>query len=250
MSDIYARTEMLLGPAAMKRLAASKVAIFGIGGVGSFTVEGLARSGLGQLVLVDHDRISVTNINRQIHATHKTLGLSKVEIMRERVLEINPEARVTVHQLFYRSEQAPDLVNPDLDYIVDAVDSIGAKIDLIMQARRMNIPIISCMGAGNKLDPTRFEVADLYETSVCPLARVMRRELRKREVDRLKVVYSTEPPVNKSAGNCQSDRPGDIDLDMNSGDGFKRIIPGSIAFVTAVAGLILAGEVVKDLIAL
>ena len=250
MSDIYARTEMLLGPAAMKRLAASKVAIFGIGGVGSFTVEGLARSGLGQLVLVDHDRISVTNINRQIHATHKTLGLSKVEIMRERVLEINPEARVTVHQLFYRSEQAPDLVNPDLDYIVDAVDSIGAKIDLIMQARRMNIPIISCMGAGNKLDPTRFEVADLYETSVCPLARVMRRELRKRGVDQLKVVYSTEPPVHKSAGNCQADRPGDIDLDMNSGDGFKRIIPGSIAFVTAVAGLILAGEVVKDLIAL
>ena len=247
MSDIFARTEMLLGPAALKKLSASKVAVFGIGGVGSFTVEGLARSSVGQLVLVDHDQITVTNINRQIHATHKTLGLSKVEVMRRRVLEINPEARVTVHQLFYRTEQAPDLVSPDLDYIVDAVDSIGAKIDLIMQARQMNIPIISCMGAGNKLDPTRFEVADLYQTSVCPLARVMRRELRKRGVDQLKVVYSTEPPVHKSAGNCQTGQPGDIDLDINSGDGFKRIIPGSIVFVTAVAGLILAGEVVKDL---
>lgn len=250
MSDIFARTEMLLGPAALGKLAASKVAVFGIGGVGSFTVEGLARSGVGQLVLVDHDLITVTNINRQIHATHKTLGLSKVEVMRQRILDINPEARVTGHQVFYRSEQAPDLVDPDLDYIVDAVDSVGAKIDLIMQARQMNIPIISCMGAGNKWDPTRFEVADIFETSVCPLARVMRRELRKRGVDQLKVVYSTEPPANKSAGYCQAGQPGDIDLDMNSGDGFKRIIPGSIAFVTAVAGLILAGQVVQDLIAL
>lgn len=248
MSDKFTRTEMLLGPAALEKLAASQVAVFGIGGVGSFVVEALTRSGVGQLVLVDHDQITVTNINRQIHATHKTLGLSKVEVMRQRVLEINPEARVTVHQLFYRAEQVPDLVGPDLDYVVDAVDSIGAKIDLIMQARQMNIPVISCMGAGNKLDPTRFEAADIYETSVCPLARVMRRELRKRGVDRLKVVYSAEPPVHKSAGYCPIGQP-EIELEMNSGDGFKRIIPGSIAFVTAAAGLILAGEVVKDLVA-
>ncbi|MEQ8200046.1 MAG: tRNA threonylcarbamoyladenosine dehydratase [Syntrophomonadaceae bacterium] len=249
MSDIFTRTEMLLGSAALEKLHASKVAVFGIGGVGSFAVEGLARSGVGHLALVDHDHITVTNINRQIHATRHTLGLSKAAVMRERVLDINPEAQVTVHQLFYRAERCPGLLSADLDYIIDAVDSIGAKIDLVMQAREMNIPIISCMGAGNKLDPTRFEVADIYETSVCPLARVMRRELRKRGVRQLKVVYSTEPAVKRTVGNCQVDPPGDTDLDINSGDGFKRIIPGSVAFVTAAAGLILAAAVVKDLIA-
>lgn len=250
MPDIFARTEMLLGAAALDKLAASKVAVFGIGGVGSFAVEALARSGVGQLVLVDHDHITVTNINRQIHATRHTLGLGKAELMGERVLDINPEAQVTVHQLFYRAERTPGLVSADLDYVIDAVDSIGAKLDLIMQAGEMNIPIISCMGAGNKLDPTRFEVADIYQTSVCPLARVMRRELRKRGVRKLKVVYSTEPAANAAAGDCRIGPSADTDLDMNSGDGFKRIIPGSVAFVTAAAGLILAGEVVRDLVAL
>jgi len=249
MDDKFARTEMLLGEAAMEKLARSRVAVFGIGGVGSFAAEGLARSGLGQLTLVDHDHITITNVNRQIHATPQTVGRSKVEVMRERILEINPAAQVTIHQAFYRAERGAGLVSPDLDYVIDAIDSVGAKLDLIMQAQQMQIPIISCMGAGNKLDPTRFEVTDVFATSVCPLARVMRRELRKRGVSQLKVVYSDEPPLI-AVGDCSlASLPESYDLDINSGDGFKRIIPGSAAFVTAVAGLILAGQVIKDLVA-
>lgn len=249
MSDNFARTEMLLGEAAMEKLARSKVAVFGIGGVGSFAAEGLARSGVGQLVLVDHDDITVTNINRQIHANCKTVGLGKVEVMRERILDINPAAQVTVHKVFYRADRAAALVSPDLDYVVDAIDSIAAKIELVIQAQQMNIPIVSCMGAGNKLDPTRFEVTDVYSTSVCPLARVMRRELRKRGVRQLKVVYSSEPTLMAAGDRCPAPPSEALNLDMNSGDGFKRIIPGSVAFVTAVAGLILAGEVIRDLAA-
>jgi len=229
---------MLIGPEALDKLSRSKVAVFGIGGVGSFVVEGLARSGVGRLVLIDHDVVCVTNINRQIHASHKTLGKPKVEVMRDRVLEINPRAQVEIHQLFYSPEQA-DLITADLDYIVDAIDTVSAKLDLIVKAREKGIPVISCMGAGNKLDPTQLKIADIYETSVCPLARVMRRELRKRGIGKLKVVYSQEPPLSPLTGEESA-------LDSNSFS--RRQIPGSVAFVPSVAGMLMAGEVIKDLI--
>ncbi len=244
MENEFSRIEMLLGSQALETLTGSTVAVFGIGGVGGFVVEGLVRSGVGHLVLVDHDRVTITNINRQIHATSKTIGLSKVEVMKDRILEINPRAQVTTHMVFYRSHSCPDLVRRGYDYIVDAVDSVAAKIDLILQAQNLGIPIISCMGAGNKLDPTLFKVADIYETSVCPLARVMRRELRKHGVKALKVVYSREMPLNAAdEGNHPVSDPDDHSCSLN----VNRSAPGSAAFVTAAAGLILAGEVVKDL---
>lgn len=247
----FSRTELLIGKDAMEKLARSTVAVFGIGGVGTFAVEGLARSGIGKLVLVDDDCICLTNINRQIHATHKTIGQPKVEIMKERILEINPSARVSTHQTFYMPECANDLVQPDYDYIVDAVDTVTAKIDLILQAGKLGIPIISCMGAGNKLDPARFEIADIYDTEVCPLARVMRRELRKRGVEHLKVVYSREIPITPrydEMTGCRADCicPPETSRTCRSG----HSIPGSIAFVPSVAGMLAAGEVIKDLIAM
>ncbi len=245
MENEFSRTELLLGTQAVKKLAGSTVAVFGIGGVGSFVVEALARCGVGHLVLIDYDLITITNLNRQIHATSKTIGLSKVEIMKDRILEINPQARVTTHSVFYRSHSYPDLVDSEFDYIVDAVDSVAAKIDLILRAQSLNIPIISCMGAGNKLDPTCFEVADIYTTSVCPLARVMRRELRKHGVTALKVVYSREVPSTPREEEIHADG------DNNSyRPQVKDSAPGSVVFVTAAAGLVLAGEVVKDLIQL
>jgi len=231
----FSRTELLIGPAALEKLHHSKVAVFGIGGVGTFAVEGLVRSGVGKLVLVDDDVIALTNINRQLHATTKTVGQVKVEAMRDRVLEINPQAEVTIHRRFYLPETAEDLLSPDYDYIVDAVDTVTAKIDLVLRAKAMGIPIISAMGAGNKLDPTRFQVADIYQTSVCPLAKVMRKEMRARGVDALKVVYSPEQPIV----------PGQTE---EAGRTPAKKIPGSISFVTSVAGLIIASEVVKDLI--
>jgi tRNA A37 threonylcarbamoyladenosine dehydratase len=228
----FSRTELLLGKPALDKLAASKVAVFGIGGVGSFTVEGLVRGGIGKLVLVDDDCVCLTNLNRQLQATRATIGQPKVVAMRERILAINPAAKVEIQQRFYMPECAAELVRPDYDYIVDAIDTVTAKIDLIVNAQRRNIPIISCMGAGNKLDPTRFEVADIYATSVCPLAKVMRKELRARGVTALKVVYSQETPL----------RPVETAA--------RRQIPGSVSFVPSVAGLIIAGEVIKDLIQL
>jgi tRNA threonylcarbamoyladenosine dehydratase len=245
----FSRTELLIGREAINKLAHSTVAVFGIGGVGTFAVEGLARSGVGRLVLVDDDLICLTNINRQLHATRRTIGQPKVEAMKERLLDINPRMQVTTHQTFYTRENADSLVTRDYDYIIDAVDTVTAKIDLVLQAKQLNIPIISCMGAGNKLDPTRFEIADIYDTSVCPLAKVMRRELRKRAVADLKVVYSREEPVTPQESeetscrlNCICPREADRTCTM------RRSIPGSISFVPSVAGLILAGEVVKDLI--
>lgn len=239
MLNEFSRTELLIGKPAMQKLAASRVAVFGIGGVGSYAVEGLARSGVGHLVLVDHDDICLTNINRQLHATHKTVGKPKVEVMRDRILEINPQAEVEIYQCFYMPEQAEELVRADYDYIIDAIDTVTAKIDLVVQAQKKGIPIISCMGAGNKLDPSRFEISDIYNTSVCPLAKVMRKELRKREIDSLKVVYSKEEPITPivSEESCCTNT-------CTS----RRQIPGSIAFVPSVAGLLLASEVVKDLI--
>ncbi|NLX76986.1 MAG: tRNA threonylcarbamoyladenosine dehydratase [Clostridiaceae bacterium] len=245
----FSRTELLIGKDALNKLKYSRVAIFGIGGVGSFTAEGLARSGVGKFVLVDDDLVCLTNINRQIHATRKTIGRAKVEVMRDRILEINPEAEVTAVKRFYMPDCAMEIIRGDEDYIVDAIDTVTAKIDLIVNAKKLNIPIISAMGAGNKLDPTRFEVADIYETTVCPLAKVMRRELRKRGVDSLKVVYSREEPVKPDETEENSCRTGCVcPKGTERRCTVRRQVPGSISFVPSVAGLIIAGEVIKDLI--
>lgn len=233
MSETFIRTELLLGEAGMAALRQAKVAIFGIGGVGGYVTEALARSGVGAFVLVDRDVVSVSNINRQIIATTRTVGRSKAQLMKERILEINPEASVEVRDCFFLPENADDFDFSSYSYVVDAVDTVTAKLELVVRAVEAGIPVISSMGAGNKLDPTRFEVADIYDTSVCPLARVMRRELKKRGIERLKVVYSREEALT----------PKQILSDES-----KRVIPGSVAFVPSVAGLILAGEVVKDLV--
>lgn len=233
MSETFIRTELLLGEAGMAALRQAKVAIFGIGGVGGYVTEALARSGVGAFVLVDRDVVSVSNINRQIIATTRTVGRSKAQLMKERILEINPEASVEVRECFFLPENADDFDFSSYSYVVDAVDTVTAKLELVVRAVEAGIPVISSMGAGNKLDPTRFEVADIYDTSVCPLARVMRRELKKRGIERLKVVYSREEALT----------PKQILSDES-----KRVIPGSVAFVPSVAGLILAGEVVKDLV--
>ena len=246
MAHSFSRTELLLGPEALETLKHCKVSVFGVGGVGSFAVEGLVRAGVGEFVLVDHDTVCVTNLNRQLHATCKTVGKSKVALMRDRILDINPHAAVTIYREFYSEETAERLVHSDSDYIVDAIDTVSAKIDLVVRAKALHIPIISSMGAGNKLDPTKFEVTYLYKTSVDPLARVMRRELRKREIDALKVVYSKEEPLKplKPDHRGQTD---DMGTKEDSAGTSKRQIPGSVAWVPSVAGLIIAGEVVKDL---
>lgn len=233
MEHIFSRTELLIGKKAVERLKRARVAIVGIGGVGSFTAEALTRAGIGHLILVDKDIVSPSNINRQILALHSTIGKSKVEVMKERILDINPHAKVTTHQVFYGDETDRDIVNSDLDYVVDAIDSIKSKIELILQCKKLNIPIISAMGAANKLDPTKFQVSDLSKTSVCPIARILRRELKKKGLRQgLKVVYSTELPIKPNP--------------MNSDE--KGFVPASISFVPPVMGLIIAGEVVQDLI--
>ncbi len=249
MTEQFARTKILLGHEAMERLARARVAVFGIGGVGGHVCEALARSGVGAFDLIDDDRVCITNLNRQIIATHRTIGRYKTEVMRERILEINPEADVRVHQCFFLPENAGQFPFAEYDYVVDAVDTVTAKIELIMRARENHVPVISSMGAGNKLDASAFRVADIYETKVCPLARVLRRELKKRNVEHLKVVYSEEEPLvpqeAKEAG-LQTDAGQGTTQEKRSGR--RRAVPGSVAFVPSVAGLILAGEVVKDLI--
>lgn len=248
MLSEFSRTEMLLGKAAMEKLTAARVAIFGIGGVGSYTVEGLARCGVGAFILVDSDCVCLTNINRQLHATRETIGRFKVDVMRERILSINPNAVVECFKMFYLPGCAAEVLTGKIDYLIDAVDTVSAKIDLVVSAKEQNIPVISSMGAGNKLDPTRFEVVDIYKTSVCPLARVMRRELRQRGVESLKVVYSREEPLmaKNLEYNCNNENAclynSSAMLDS------KLRVPGSISFVPSVAGLIMAGEVVKDII--
>lgn len=234
MSEIFIRTELLLGREGVEKLQQSKVAIFGVGGVGGYVAEALARSGVCSFVLVDKDVVSRSNINRQIIATTKTVGMSKTQAMKERILDINPEAQVEVRECFFLPETAGEFDFTQYSYVVDAVDTVTAKLELVMQAEAAGVPIISSMGAGNKLDPTRFEVADIYKTSVCPLARVMRKELKKRNIKALKVVYSKEEAMT----------PKEILSDES-----KRVIPGSVAFVPSVAGLIIAGEVVKDIVA-
>ena len=236
MDDLFARTRLLLGQDGLDRLAAARVAVFGVGGVGGYVVEALVRSGVGALDLIDSDTVDATNLNRQIIATVDAIGRSKVEVAAERVASINPSCVVRAHQCFFLPETAGQFDFAAFDYVVDAVDTVSAKIALVEAAFAAGVPIVSSMGAGNKLDPTAFRVADVYETSVDPLARVMRRELRRRGIPSLKVVYSTEPPLV----------PADDDMAVKDG---TRPAPGSVAFVPSVAGLILGGEVVKDLAA-
>lgn len=248
MLNQFSRTELLFGKEGMDRLYGSRVAIFGIGGVGGYTAEALARSGVGALDLIDDDRVCLTNINRQIFALHSTVGQYKVDVAKDRILEINPKAEVRTYKTFYMPETADQFDFTLYDYVVDAIDTVTGKLELVMQAERAGVPIISCMGAGNKMDPTAFEVADIYETSICPLARVMRQELRKRGVKGLKVVYSREPamtPIDDMAISCRTHcicPPGTARKCTQ-----RRQVPGSNAFVPSVAGLIIAGEVVKDL---
>jgi tRNA threonylcarbamoyladenosine dehydratase len=248
MLHAFSRTELLIGEAGLKRLAESTVAVFGIGGVGSFVVEALARVGVGHLVLIDDDLICLTNLNRQLHATRATVGQAKVAAMKERILAINPQAVVETHQTFYLPGQGDALIRADYDYIVDAIDTVTAKIDIIMQAEEKGIPVISAMGAGNKLDPGQLRVTDLYKTKTCPLAKVMRKELRARGIKALKVVYSEEIPLKpKGPGaNCdgQCVCPEGSDRHCLT----KRQVPGSISFVPATSGLLIAGVVVRDLL--
>ncbi len=234
----FSRTALLLGEPGVEKLQNSRVAVFGLGGVGSYVVEGLVRCGVGRLLLVDNDKVSRSNLNRQLIATCHTLGRPKVEAARERILSINPKAQVETHQIFYLPGEANGLIN-GCDYVVDAIDTVTAKLALIEEAHALSIPILSCMGTGNKLDPTRLQIADLAETSVCPLCRVMRRELRRRGIRHVKVLYSTEEPVTR--------RMADTEAPNSKGKPTGRHTPGSVSFVPSVAGLIIAGEVVKEL---
>ena len=248
MLNQFSRTELLFGKEAMEKLKNSRVAVFGIGGVGGYTVEALVRSGLGTVDIIDDDKVCLTNINRQIYATRKTIGKYKVDVAEERILEINPDAKVNKFKTFYMPDTADMFDFSDYDYVVDAIDTVKGKIELAVNAQKTSTPIISSMGAGNKLDPTGIEVTDIYKTSVCPLARVMRYELKKRNIPHLKVVYSKEKPINpiddmtiSCKENCICP-PGTARKCTN-----RRQVPGSTAFVPSVVGLIIAGEVIKDL---
>ena len=248
MLNQFSRTQLLFGAEAMEKLYHARVAVFGIGGVGGYTAEALARSGIGTLDLIDDDKVCLTNINRQIFATRKTVGQYKVDVAEQRILDINPDAVVHTYKTFYSPDTAEQFDFTLYDYVVDAIDTVTGKLELVEQAEKAGVPIISSMGAGNKLDPTAFEVADIYETSVCPLARVMRRELKKRGIKKLKVVYSKEPamtPIDDMAVSCRANcicPPGTARTCTQ-----RRQVPGSNAFVPPVAGLIIAGEVVKGI---
>ena len=245
----FSRTELLFGKEAMDKLAGSKVAVFGIGGVGGYVCEALVRSGVGAFDLIDDDKVCLTNLNRQIIATRSTVGKYKTDVMRDRMLDINPNVEVEVHKCFFLPENADDFPWDSYDYVVDAVDTVTAKIALVMKCKEKNIPIISSMGAGNKLDGSQFKVADIHKTKVCPLAKVMRRELKKRGVKKLKVVYSEEiptRPIEDMAISCRNNCICPPGAEHKCTE--RRDIPGSVAFVPSVAGLIIAGEVAKDLI--
>lgn len=234
MSNQFSRTELLLGKDALEKLKNSRVAVFGVGGVGGYTVEALVRSGIGAIDIIDNDTVSLSNINRQIIATLDTVGLLKVDVCEDRIKSINPDCKVTKYNCFFLPENADQFDFSKYDYVVDAVDTVKAKLAIVEICKEKNVNIISSMGAGNKLDPTRFEVADISKTSVCPLAKVMRCELRKREINHLKVVYSKEPAVK-------------VNVIDDSDEVNRRSVPGSVSFVPSVAGLIIAGEVIKDL---
>lgn len=245
----FSRTELLLGKEGMERLKNARVAVFGVGGVGGYVCEALVRSGVGSFDLIDDDKVCLTNLNRQIIATRSTVGKYKVDVMKERMLDINPDVQVETYKCFFLPENADDFPFAEYDYVVDAVDTVTAKIELVMKCQSMGVPIISSMGAGNKLDASAFQVADIYKTKMCPLAKVMRRELKKRGIKKLKVVYSEEKPtrpIEDMASSCQTHcicPPGAAHKCTE-----RRDIPGSVAFVPSVAGLIVAGEVVKDLV--
>lgn len=249
MLNQFSRTELLIGHEGLDKLSKSRVAVFGIGGVGGYAVEALVRSGLGTVDLIDDDKVCITNVNRQLYATRKTVGKYKVDVAKERILEINPDAIVNTHQTFYTPETASQFNFSKYDYVIDAIDTVVGKLSLIEKSKEYSVPIICAMGAGNKLDPTRFEVADISKTSVCPLARVIRTELKKRKIKDVKVVYSKEPPIKPLEDmsiSCRSHcvcPPGTVRKCT-----VKHQIPGSIAFVPPVVGLIIAGEVIKDLI--
>lgn len=228
MQSQFSRTELLIGKENLRKLQNAKIAVFGIGGVGSFVVEGLVRAGVEKFILVDKDKVDITNLNRQIIATRKTIGEPKVQVAKRRILDINPNANVKIHQEFFLPE-SEGILDETIDYIVDAIDTVTSKIELVIRANKLNIPIISCMGTGNKLDPTRFEITDIFKTEVCPLAKVMRKELKKRGIKKLKVLYSKEEPLKVSSIE-------------------HKKVPASISFVPSVAGLIIAAEVIKDII--
>lgn len=241
----FSRTISLVGEEKMDRLRHARVAVFGIGGVGGYVVEALARSGIGALDLIDHDKVALSNLNRQIIALHSTIGLYKADVARDRVLDINPECNVTVHRAFFLPETADRFDFAGYDYVVDAIDTVSGKIELILKAQSARTPVISCMGAGNKLDPSAFRVADIYSTNVCPLAKVMRRELKKRGVKKLKVVYSEEKPLTPAQTEPEASvKTGTEDNQMGQK---RRQTPGSMSFVPGAAGLVLAGEVIRDL---
>lgn len=248
MLNQFSRTELIIGKDGVQKLNNAKVAIFGLGGVGSYVLEGLVRAGIGHFILIDDDRVCLTNLNRQIIATKKTIGKYKVEVAKERVLDINPKAIVETKQVFFMPD-TEEFLDGSVDYIVDAVDTVTAKLELVERANRLNIPIISCMGTGNKLDPTRFEVTDISKTKICPLAKAMRKNLKKRGIEHLKVVYSQEEPItpdengeNSCKENCVCP-PGTTRKCST-----RNQVPGSISFVPSVAGLICAGEVIKDIL--
>ena len=245
----FSRTELLLGKEAMNKLEGARVAVFGIGGVGGYVCEALVRSGVGKLDLIDNDKVCMSNLNRQIIATRDTVGKYKTEVMKSRILEINPEAEVNIHNCFFLPENAEEFPFEEYDYVVDAVDTVTAKIELVMKCKEVDVPIISSMGAGNKLDASAFRVTDIYKTKVCPLAKVMRRELKKRGVKKLKVVYSEEEPIRPmeedTSDNCSTETVCQDGVEYKAAK--RRSTPGSVAFVPSVAGLIIAGEVIKDL---
>ncbi|MGN1270679.1 MAG: ThiF family adenylyltransferase [Clostridia bacterium] len=234
MLNQFSRTEMLIGEEGIKKLSNAKVAIFGIGGVGSYVAEALARCGVGSFILVDNDKVTITNINRQIIATTKTIGQYKVDLMEQRILDINPNAKIETYKTFYMPDCKEKIIDNSVSYVVDAIDTVTAKIFLIEEATRLSIPVISSMGTGNKLDPSKFEITDIYKTSVCPLAKVMRKELRQRNIKKLNVLYSKEEPIKLQKNTEEQTK--------------KRQVPGSIAFSPSVAGLMIASKVVKDLI--
>ena len=250
MQNRFSRTEILIGAENMDKIKSARVAVFGVGGVGGYTVEALVRSGIGTIDLIDNDKVSVTNINRQIIATTSTVGKYKVDVAKERILDINPEAKVNIYKTFYLPETADQFDFRQYDYVIDAIDTVTGKLEIIQQAKNAGVPVISAMGAGNKLDPTAFRVADIYETKMCPLARVMRNALRKRGIKSLKVVYSEEQPrrpLDDSENSCRTQcvcPPGTVRKCT-----VRRDIPGSTAFVPSVVGLIVAGEVLNDLAA-
>ena len=248
MPNQYIRTELLLGREAMDRLWRSRVAVFGIGGVGGYVVEAVARSGIGAIDLIDDDRVCLSNLNRQLYATRKTLGRYKVDVAAERIAEINPEIAVRTWRMFYLPETAGQIDFAAYDYVVDAIDTVTGKISLVLQAQQAGTPILSSMGTGNKLDPTALEVADIYETSVCPLARIMRKELKKRGVPRLKVVYSKEPPIPPIYGPEPGGETDGSESEPERPGSSRRQTPGSTSFVPSAAGLIIASEIVRDLL--